>query len=222
MPHGAARGRRTAGRRRRRVRRTTQGRPAAAGADERVRPAPQGRPCADAARQRRARRRSSMPPLRPEDLQGARRADLPPQAAAEFDDEKEADFAIGVPGIGRFRVNVYQQRGTVAFAFRAIAFQAASDRGPEPAAGARADRDEAARARARHRHHRLGQVHGAGRDDPARQRARHANIITIEDPIEFLHRDIKCHINQREVGTRHAVRLPRRCAACCARTPTSS
>jgi twitching motility protein PilT len=30
---------------------------------------------------------------------------------------------------------------------------------------------------------------------------RHANIITIEDPIEFLHRDIKCHINQREVGT---------------------
>ena len=30
---------------------------------------------------------------------------------------------------------------------------------------------------------------------------RHANIITIEDPIEFLHRDIKSHINQREVGT---------------------
>ena len=30
---------------------------------------------------------------------------------------------------------------------------------------------------------------------------RHANIITIEDPIEFLHRDINCHINQREVGT---------------------
>jgi twitching motility protein PilT len=31
--------------------------------------------------------------------------------------------------------------------------------------------------------------------------SRHANIITIEDPIEFLHRDIDCHINQREVGT---------------------
>ena len=30
---------------------------------------------------------------------------------------------------------------------------------------------------------------------------RHANIITVEDPIEFLHRDINCHINQREVGT---------------------
>src|SRR6185295_13386091 len=30
---------------------------------------------------------------------------------------------------------------------------------------------------------------------------RYANIITIEDPIEFLHRDINCHINQREVGT---------------------
>src|SRR4030095_8564570 len=30
---------------------------------------------------------------------------------------------------------------------------------------------------------------------------RRANVITIEDPIEFLHRDINCHINQREVGT---------------------
>ncbi|HEX7938208.1 MAG TPA: ATPase, T2SS/T4P/T4SS family, partial [Gemmatimonadaceae bacterium] len=30
---------------------------------------------------------------------------------------------------------------------------------------------------------------------------RHANVITVEDPIEFLHRDINCHINQREVGT---------------------
>ena len=49
--------------------------------------------------------------------------------------------------------------------------------------------------------HGLRQVHGAGGDDPAHQRAAHANIITIEDPIEFLHRDIKCHINQREVGT---------------------
>ena len=51
--------------------------------------------------------------------------------------------------------------------------------------------------------------------------SRHANIITIEDPIEFLHRDINCHINQREVGIDTA-RSPRRCGACCARTPTSS
>ena len=35
---------------------------------------------------------------------------------------------------------------------------------------------------------------------PANER-RYANIITIEDPIEFLHRDNRCHINQREVGT---------------------
>ena len=50
---------------------------------------------------------------------------MPPKQKREFDTEREADFAIGVPGIGRFRVNIYQQRGSIAFAFRAIAFQSA-------------------------------------------------------------------------------------------------
>ncbi len=50
--------------------------------------------------------------------------------------------------------------------------------------------------------------------------ARH--IVTIEDPIEFLHTDKRSVINQREVGSRHWPRSSAPCAAFCARTPTSS
>ena len=51
---------------------------------------------------------------------------------------------------------------------------------------------------------------------------RRANIITIEDPIEFLHRDINCHINQREVGTDTGSVRAGACGACCARIRMSS
>jgi len=61
-----------------------------------------------------------LPPLKPEDLRSVGDQILPPKQRREFETEKEADFAIGVPGIGRFRVNMYQQRGSIAYAFRAI------------------------------------------------------------------------------------------------------
>src|SRR5207249_2337751 len=48
---------------------------------------------------------------------------MTPRQVKEFAEHKEADFAIGVPGVGRFRTNVYQQRGTVAFAFRSIPYE---------------------------------------------------------------------------------------------------
>src|SRR3990170_2171328 len=62
-------------------------------------------------------------PLKPEDLKGLAEQVMTPRQVKEFAEHKEADFAIGVPGIGRFRVNVYQQRGTVAYALRAIPYQ---------------------------------------------------------------------------------------------------
>src|SRR3989304_1506308 len=142
-----------------------------------------------------------LPPLKPEDLKSIGEQICPPKQKREFDAEKEADFAIGVPGIGRFRVNMYQQRGTIAFVFRAIAFQAASikdlnlpvvleqiamkPRGLVLVTG----------------------ITGSGKSTALASmiqfvnESRHANIITIEDPIEFLHRDINCNINQREIGT---------------------
>src|SRR5262245_59800147 len=59
-------------------------------------------------------------PLKPEELKSLAEQIMTPRQVKEFAEHKEADFAIGVPGVGRFRTNVYQQRGTVAFAFRAI------------------------------------------------------------------------------------------------------
>ena len=64
-----------------------------------------------------------MPPLKPEDLKTLAEQIMTPKQVKEFAERKEADFAIGVPGVGRLRTNVYQQRGTLAFAFRAIPYE---------------------------------------------------------------------------------------------------
>jgi twitching motility protein PilT len=140
-------------------------------------------------------------PLRPEDLKILAEQLMTPRQIKQFADEKECDFAIGVPGIGRFRVNVYQQRGSLCYAMRAIPYQARTlaelhlpsvleeislkPRGLVLVTG----------------------VTGSGKSTALAAMIQHinehrrANVITIEDPIEFLHRDINCHINQREVGT---------------------
>jgi twitching motility protein PilT len=141
-----------------------------------------------------------LPPLKPEDLKSIGEQICPPKQKREFDAEKEADFAIGVPGIGRFRVNMYQQRGTIAFVFRAIAFQAASikDLHLPPVLEQIAMKPRGLVL--------VTGITGSGKSTALASmiqfvnESRHANIITIEDPIEFLHRDINCNINQREVG----------------------
>src|SRR2546427_10557535 len=61
-------------------------------------------------------------PLKPEELKSLAEQIMTPRQVKEFAEHKEADFAIGVPGAGRFRTNVNQQRGTVAFAFRSIPY----------------------------------------------------------------------------------------------------
>ena len=142
-----------------------------------------------------------MAPMRSDDMKTLADQIMPPKRQKEFGEMKEADFALGVPGIGRFRVNAYQQRGTIAYAFRIVPFQAHTiaelnlpgvletialkPRGLVLVTG----------------------VTGSGKSTALAamiqyiNQNRNANIITIEDPIEFLHRDNKSHINQREVGT---------------------
>jgi len=142
-----------------------------------------------------------LPPLKPEDLRSVGEQIIPPKQRKEFDETKDADFAIGVPGIGRFRVNVYQQRGSLAYAFRAIAFQAMTmeELNLPPVLKEIAMRQRGLVL--------VTGITGSGKSTALASMIhyvnehRHANIITIEDPIEFLHRDINCHINQREVGT---------------------
>jgi twitching motility protein PilT len=142
-----------------------------------------------------------LPPLKPEDLRSIGEQIIPPKQRREFDESKDADFAIGVPGVGRFRVNVYQQRGSLAYAFRAIAFQALS---MEELNLPAVLKDIALKPRGLVL---VTGITGSGKSTALASMIqfvnenKHANVITIEDPIEFLHRDIKCHINQREVGT---------------------
>ena len=142
-----------------------------------------------------------MPALTQDDLRSLAEQIMAPKNIKEFSEHKESDFALAVPGIGRFRVNAYQQRGTIAYAMRTVPFQAKTvaelnlpevcerialmPRGLILVTGITGSGKSTALA---------SMLHYINQN-------RHANIITIEDPIEFLHRDIKSSINQREVGT---------------------
>ena len=142
-----------------------------------------------------------LPPMRPEDLKALAEQLMTPKQVKEFTDNKESDFAIGVPGIGRFRCNVYQQRGSIAYALRAIPYQTKTvDELNLPAVV----KEIALKPRGLVL---VTGITGSGKSTALASMIQHindnrkANVITIEDPIEFLHRDINCHINQREIGT---------------------
>jgi twitching motility protein PilT len=142
-----------------------------------------------------------FPALKPEDLKSLGEQLMNPKQVKQFTEEKECDFAIGVPGIGRFRVNLYQQRGSLCYAMRAIPYQA---RTLEELALPKVLEEIALKPRGLIL---VTGITGSGKSTALAAMIQHinekhkANIITIEDPIEFLHRDINCHINQREVGT---------------------
>ena len=89
-----------------------------------------------------------------------------------FKEEFEIDIAYSVPGLGRFRCNVFQQRGTVGLVLRVIPARILTHPRADAAAGARADLRGAARPGAVHRHHRLRQVDHAGGDDRLHQQPR--------------------------------------------------
>jgi twitching motility protein PilT len=143
---------------------------------------------------------SEMPPLRPEDLKRCLEQVVTAEQRDRFMTSKEMDFAVGVQGLGRFRVNVFQQRGTLGFTMRAIPFEVPSldelrlptvlqeialyPRGLVLVTG----------------------ITGSGKSTTLASMIRHlnerraVNIVSVEDPIEFLHRDSRSYISQREVG----------------------
>ncbi|MEP6590100.1 MAG: PilT/PilU family type 4a pilus ATPase [Gemmatimonadota bacterium] len=141
-----------------------------------------------------------MPPMRPEELKALAESLMTPKQLRDFAETKEADFGIGVPGIGRFRTNVFQQRGTVAFAFRAIPYEVRNVRDLllPPVLEEIALRPRGLVL--------VTGITGSGKSTALAamidhvNRLRRVNIITIEDPIEFLHRDQLANVSQREVG----------------------
>ncbi len=157
--------------------------------------------CAPTLRVNGELRNLAMSPMRSDDMKTLADQIMPPKRQKEFAEAKEADFALGVPGIGRFRVNAYQQRGTIAYAFRIVPFQAhtISELNLPPVMEEVAMKPRGLVL--------VTGVTGSGKSTALAamiqyiNQNRNANIITIEDPIEFLHRDNKAHINQREVGT---------------------
>ncbi|HSU15735.1 type IV pilus twitching motility protein PilT [Longimicrobium sp.] len=138
--------------------------------------------------------------LRPEDIKRCAEQTLSPKQREVFAERKEIDFAIGVQGLGRFRTNIFQQRGTLGMAFRAIPVDVPSLETLELPA-ALEEIAQLPRGLVL-----VTGITGSGKSTTLaamirklnEQRA--VNIVTIEDPIEFLHRDIKSMISQREVG----------------------
>jgi len=118
----------------------------------------------------------------------------------KFEGELELDFSYALPGRSRFRVNIYRQRESVGAAFRVIPYEIRplEDLGIPPSVSNFAGLPR-------------GMVlvtgpTGSGKSTTLASlvdlanRTRHAHIMTVEDPIEFLHRHKNCLVNQREVG----------------------
>ena len=113
----------------------------------------------------------------------------------------EVDLGYGVPGIGRFRVNIYQQRGSLVIAMRTISFEILDLQTLNMPPIVEKLIDEQRRGLIL-----VTGTTGSGKSTTLAamidyiNRHRSENIITIEDPIEYLHRDKLSLINQREVG----------------------
>lgn len=138
---------------------------------------------------------------------------LPPEEVArmsfgimnEFQKEKfkntnEVDLAYGVPGLGRFRVNVFQQRGTIGAVLRVIPFKVMSIKELLlPPTLEKMSLEERGLIL-------VTGTTGSGKSTTLAAMIDHINasetnhIMTVEDPIEFLIRDKRSIVNQREVG----------------------
>jgi len=142
-----------------------------------------------------------LPPLTEEDTTELARHLLRDSMWEQFKVSNEVDTSYSVPGITRLRLNIFKQRGTISIAMRLLSFDIPTIDSlllPESA------RSFACASRGLVL---ITGVTGSGKSSTLAaiineiNRTRDCNIITIEDPIEFLHRDIKAAINQREIGT---------------------
>jgi twitching motility protein PilT len=139
-------------------------------------------------------------PLSHEDAEAIAAAIVPPDRWQRFQDAGEVDFAYSVPHVGRFRVNVFHQRGSTSAVLRKLRFGGPSFEEMHLPEAIRTLAEE---------HRGLVLVTGptgSGKTTTLAAMIEHLNhtrqahIVTIEDPIEVLFRDDVASINQREIG----------------------
>jgi twitching motility protein PilT len=119
---------------------------------------------------------------------------------ARIDKIRDYDCSWGAPGIGRFRVNILRQRSSFMIVMRVIPFEAPSfDKLGLPAVLSRIADAERGMVL-------VTGVTGSGKSSTMAALVNQINatqskhIVTLENPIEFLHRDLKCSVTQREIG----------------------
>jgi twitching motility protein PilT len=141
-------------------------------------------------------------PLSPEDTETVFKEMLTEDGKlGEFAAENEVDFSYAVPGLARFRVNAFRQRGVISLVCRAIphTIRTVDELNLPPVIAELAQEERGIVL--------VTGTTGSGKSTTLAamideiNRAKSKHIVTIEDPIEFLHRDKLSIINQREVGS---------------------
>ncbi len=141
-----------------------------------------------------------LPALTPEATRALALSMMDERQRSSFSNHSEVDFAYSLSGVGRFRVNVFHQRGSVGITLRRVT----SDRNGIEALGL-----PVVVRRLAEEPRGLVLVTGTAGSGKTTTLAamidhinhtREGHIVTIEDPIEVLHEDVKCIINQREIG----------------------
>jgi twitching motility protein PilT len=151
-------------------------------------------------RQRGEMVRANLPPLSVEDARSMIYEIMTPEQRAVFETHHEIDFGFEIPNVARFRANVFTQRRGPGAVFRVIAtkIRTLDDLGTPPVLRELATKERGLVL--------VTGPTGSGKSTTLAAMVdylnsnRQGHIITIEDPIEFVHESKSCLINQREVG----------------------
>jgi twitching motility protein PilT len=140
------------------------------------------------------------PPLTPEDTKDAAASIMTDKQIRRFSEHNEIDFAYSAPSLGRFRVNVFRQRGSISIAMRQVTTQIPSfEELHLPEIIKRLSLEPRGLVL-------VTGTTGSGKTTTLAAMIDHINnimrrhVVTVEDPIEVLHKDKKAIINQREIG----------------------
>src|SRR6266704_1924444 len=141
-----------------------------------------------------------MPPLTAADTKSLAYSVLTDAQKHRFEENLELDFSFGVKGLSRFRANIFNQRGAVGAVFRAIPYEIKTfeELGLPPVVKELCNKPRGLVL--------VTGPTGSGKSTTLAavidkiNKERHEHILTIEDPIEFLHNHKNCIVNQREVN----------------------